>query len=155
MFSSNILCLNATAIVAGRMPALPTKISQRALAKNLRHIRHLKRKLQDKYKIIGRDKRTSPVTERNIYTKASQPPQKPPTQPLLTRFLYSQKNLSPNSIVFRNIQANLNAAKISQQADATSSREETTSSIRMPKIETRIEEIQSDSKTKLRYVNLC
>lgn len=82
-----------------RFPALQTKISRHAHLKNMRKIEGLKKKLGKDYKIIGRDKRMSPYSERNSPSKPSQPP--PPKTPLklADRFLISESNPVPVDFV--------------------------------------------------------
>ena len=61
----------------------------------MRKIEHLKKKLGKDYRIIGRDKRMSPYSERNSPSKPTQPPA--PTHPpnLSSKFLISDKNPTP------------------------------------------------------------
>lgn len=79
--------LHSTAFVLGRFPALPTKISRSAHAKNLKHIQELKAKLGKRYSPIGRDKRFSPLSENRSPSQPSQPkrPADPPVR--IARFL--------------------------------------------------------------------
>lgn len=57
----------------GRFPALKTRISRQANQRNIQHILKLKENLGKRYKLIGRDKRTSPISERFSPSKPTQP----------------------------------------------------------------------------------
>jgi hypothetical protein len=83
---------HTTAIAFARFPALQTRISRNQFQKNQRKIEELKKRLGDKYRLIGRDKRFSPITERRSPSKDSQPPKPVERIPLIQPYLYSPEN---------------------------------------------------------------
>jgi hypothetical protein len=138
--------------VLSSLPTRQTCISQRALAKNLRHIRHLKQKLGDKYKIIGRDKRLSPFSERNKSTKPSQPLPQSNVAPPLASFLYTQTNLNPDNIIYGDIKANwIKVVNQHIKNDISQEKNATQNSIRMPTVKADVRINASTNQTKLVY----
>ncbi|KAJ3274425.1 30S ribosomal protein S15 [Terramyces sp. JEL0728] len=87
-----------TALYA-RFPALPTRISRSAYRKTQRKIAQLKEKLGDKYRIIGRDKRQSPITEKYAPSRQSQPPKPIAPVPQLKGLLIENGLYKPHPIV--------------------------------------------------------
>lgn len=88
---------NSTCNLNARFPALPTRISRASNQKNQKKIVQLKQKLGEKYRLLGRDKRQSPYTERNSPSKPTQPPKPQEKIPLIKPFLY-QKDKNPNEL---------------------------------------------------------
>ena len=81
-----------------RFPALQTRISRSAHEKNLKRIQRLKKKLGDDYRLIGRDKRQSPLTQVRSPSKPSQPPKPIPTK-LIIEPLLLKPNYEPLPII--------------------------------------------------------
>ncbi|KAI8905881.1 hypothetical protein EDD86DRAFT_193453 [Gorgonomyces haynaldii] len=81
-----------------RYPALWTRISKNAHERNLQKIQFLKQKLGDKYRQLGREKRTSPPTERRSPSKPSQLVLPPKTPSPITRVMAFQTK-PPKDIV--------------------------------------------------------
>lgn len=90
---------HTSSIGFARFPALQTKITRHSHVKNMRKIEQLKKKLGANYKIIGRDKRVSPYSERNSPSKPTQPPAPKNPKKLASRFLISESNLAPVDFV--------------------------------------------------------
>ncbi|KAJ3261160.1 30S ribosomal protein S15 [Boothiomyces macroporosus] len=67
--------------------------------KNQRKIAQLKEKLGDKYRIIGRDKRQSPITEKYAPSRQSQPPKPIPPIPQIKGLLVEEGLFKPHSII--------------------------------------------------------
>jgi hypothetical protein len=84
----NYRWFHTTAVGLARLPALQTRISRNQFQKNQQKIVELKKRLGDKYRIIGRDKRISPITERRSPSKDSQPPKPIERVPLIQPYLY-------------------------------------------------------------------
>ncbi len=117
----------------GRFPALPTRISRQAHQKNLARIQKLKESLGSKYKVIGRDKRISPITERDSPSKPTQPPPPPKWKRQISKFLISTSQ--PNALPFEPKQIGKVAEgyqKVSQISTPLEKKEKTQKSLLMP-----------------------
>ncbi|KAJ2996449.1 30S ribosomal protein S15 [Globomyces sp. JEL0801] len=107
----------------GRYPALPTRISRSAHAKNLKKIESIKSKVGEKYKVLGREKRQSPYSERRSPSKPTQPP--PPVKlPIKIEPFLAAPNKVPAPIVPGNLEESLRRLNLS--TDATPLKKEMT-----------------------------
>lgn len=96
--SAQSRAISGTPSLSSRFPALVTRISRSAHDKNLKKIAQLRAKLGSKYVPLGRDKRTSPTTERRCSTSPTQAPVvEPPC--LMTPLLASKETPVPLNIV--------------------------------------------------------
>jgi hypothetical protein len=108
--------------------------------------------------VIGRDKRQSPYTERNAPSKPSQPHAPSKAKPLLYDFMLNAANMPvPKSIVYQNLKetiANERQAAIEAKDESASEdlqKTQTTSSIRMPALDTSAAAVVNDETTILTY----
>ena len=83
----------------GRFPALQTKISRQSNQRNYEKILKLKSKLKSKYRLIGRDKRNSPFTQRKSSSKPTQMPLEKHWDAGLSKFLVRRAKLNPAPFV--------------------------------------------------------
>lgn len=134
-----------TASVFGRFPALVTRISRRAHAKNLQKIAQLKLKIGDKYRAIGRENRRSPYTERRSPSKPSQLPKPIEPKVLLKEFLLSPTNPMPTQIKLQSIVETFKHAKRGEDAIAEKARVVT--SLRVAAVDIREKVVESNSDT--------
>jgi hypothetical protein len=79
----------------GRFPALQTRISRQANQRNFEKILKVKSKLKTKYRLIGRDKRNSPFTQRKSSSKPTQMPLEKHWDARLSKFLINRAKMNP------------------------------------------------------------
>ncbi|RKO87247.1 hypothetical protein BDK51DRAFT_24064, partial [Blyttiomyces helicus] len=108
-----------------RFPALQPKISRAAWKRNQEKIAALKAELGPRYKLIGRDKRRSPTTQRKRSTTPSQAPKQPEPELRILPLLATRDRPTPADIVPGDLPASLKiaAARAAEQQQETAASE--------------------------------
>eukprot|EP00842_Homolaphlyctis_polyrhiza_P003689 jgi/Hompol1/4320/HPOL_001574-RA len=135
-----------------------TRISRKAHSKNMLKISYLKTKLGDKYRIIGRDKRQSPLTERRSPSKPSQPQPPVPKPVHIAPFLASKANPRPLDVTPGRLLDALKTAKTLAATDAATAsikaaealETKASTGIRMRSTKTDVRGPQNDQNTIMR-----
>jgi len=142
--------LSTSILQLSRYPPLHLRISRSAHEQNLKKMAQLKRKLGDRYAVIGRDKRTSPTTYKRSSTSASQRPPIPPPQRLLD-LLATQDQAPVVNIIPGNLDQTLQELKLADEQKQLDSKEmdseKKSTSVRLPSLNQEKMESISDATT--------